>query len=253
MGDHAEVAELADAQDSKSCPRKGVRVRFPPSALAGPHGGRGGRQRGSHRMDPALSLRDVQPLRGGCREETRTRGLGCHAQSAVKRHSSRLRALWAWLANHGTWPVPPNPPVSWEQRSGEAISVRRVGEDCFAPPAMTRSGSFCEKPQGFSLFALLSRMPQHETVFPGCGNWHPAKWGNRIFRSARRPDLRLSAFHWEQGGTKMRPYELSRRDMIHQVGFSAGTMLAAVTAAGQKKETPKSQARARSRSRRRRT
>ena len=29
----AEVAELADAQDSKSCPRKGVRVRFPPSAM----------------------------------------------------------------------------------------------------------------------------------------------------------------------------------------------------------------------------
>ena len=29
----AEVAELADAQDSKSCPRKRVRVQFPPSAL----------------------------------------------------------------------------------------------------------------------------------------------------------------------------------------------------------------------------
>ncbi len=28
----AEVAELADAHDSKSCTRKGVRVRFPPSA-----------------------------------------------------------------------------------------------------------------------------------------------------------------------------------------------------------------------------
>jgi hypothetical protein len=35
----AEVAELADAQDSKSCPRKGVRVRFPPSAFAELHGG----------------------------------------------------------------------------------------------------------------------------------------------------------------------------------------------------------------------
>ena len=33
----AEVAELADAQDSKSCPRKGVRVRFPPSAFLPPH------------------------------------------------------------------------------------------------------------------------------------------------------------------------------------------------------------------------
>ena len=32
----AEVAELADAQDSKSCPRKGVRVRFPPSAFRTP-------------------------------------------------------------------------------------------------------------------------------------------------------------------------------------------------------------------------
>jgi|WetSurMetagenome_2_1015567.scaffolds.fasta_scaffold579149_2 hypothetical protein len=31
--DLAEVAELADAQDSKSCSRKGVRVRFPPSAM----------------------------------------------------------------------------------------------------------------------------------------------------------------------------------------------------------------------------
>jgi hypothetical protein len=29
----AEVAELADALDSKSCARKGVRVRLPPSAL----------------------------------------------------------------------------------------------------------------------------------------------------------------------------------------------------------------------------
>ncbi len=29
---HAEVAELADAHDSKSCTRKGVWVRFPPSA-----------------------------------------------------------------------------------------------------------------------------------------------------------------------------------------------------------------------------
>ena len=29
----AEVAELADAQDSESCSRKGVGVRLPPSAL----------------------------------------------------------------------------------------------------------------------------------------------------------------------------------------------------------------------------
>ena len=29
----AEVAELADAQDSKSCPGNRVRVQFPPSAM----------------------------------------------------------------------------------------------------------------------------------------------------------------------------------------------------------------------------
>src|SRR5438445_5242630 len=36
----AEVAELADAPDSKSGARKGVWVRFPPSALARSTGGR---------------------------------------------------------------------------------------------------------------------------------------------------------------------------------------------------------------------
>jgi hypothetical protein len=35
LGYDAEVAELADAADSKSAVRKGLRVRVPPSALVG--------------------------------------------------------------------------------------------------------------------------------------------------------------------------------------------------------------------------
>src|SRR6266545_3979391 len=75
-GARAEVAELADAPDSKSGARKGVWVRFPPSAPDG--------------RTESGSLRPARP-------SERQRG-GQHAEAAVSEPDERITALPAVLA-----------------------------------------------------------------------------------------------------------------------------------------------------------